>query len=100
MTCRAGHASCLSMLFVIPSDIPCHSDVLCHSERSEESGEEKRGRDPGCCFRSFTSFRMTKAAAFRMAENTVQDDKNAALEICPGNPRYILSVALLGCISL
>ena len=101
MTCRAGH-SFLSADAFLPFDAflslrAAHSVI---PKRSEESGEEKRGRDPGCCFRSFTSFRMTKAAAFRMAENTVQDDKNAALEICPGNPRYILSVALLGCISI
>ena len=34
----------------------------CHSERSEESGWMPQGRDPGWCFRSFTPFRMTKAA--------------------------------------
>ena len=54
MTCRAGHVSCLSMLFVIPSSALCHSDDLCHSERSEESGAESLGRAPERCSRSFT----------------------------------------------
>ena len=40
MTCRAGHASCLSMLFVIPSG------TLCHSEAKRGIWRGKTGQRP------------------------------------------------------
>ena len=72
MTCRACHVSCLSMLFVIPSNNPVIlSNTLCHSEAKRGIWRGKTGQRPRVLLQILHFVQDDKSGSFRMTENTV-----------------------------